>query len=217
MNKKLGKTPPPIIFILIGLGIIFAWSKIDLFAGKEVNTVKHKLNIPLVSSTSKSLSNRFSWGDKLLIAANATKAKKQGISAFGKNNYQQAIDDFQQSLTEYPNDPETRIYLNNAQVAEQKNVKIAAVVPIGSNLDVAQEMLRGIAQAQTEFNQQGGNLQVQIINDQNNSDIAEKVAKKLVKDTSILAVIGSNASNASLAGAKIYQEHGLVMTRWQIL
>ena len=29
-------------------------------------------------------------------------------------------------------------------------------MPIGSNLDVAQEMLRRIAQAQAEFNQQGG-------------------------------------------------------------
>ena len=202
--------PPPIVFILLGLGIIFAW-KMGVFTGNEANRTENNLNIPFVSSPRKSLTNRFSLGDKLLIAANVTKAKKQGISAFGKQNYQQAIDDFQQSLTQYPNDPETRIYLNNAQVAEQQPVKIAAIVPIGSNLDVAQEMLRGIAQAQTEFNQQGGRLQVQIINDENNSDIAEQVAKTLVKDNSILAVIGSNASNASLAGAKIYQQHGLVM------
>ena len=213
MNKKLGNMPP-IIFILLALGIIFAWTKIDLFTGKKVNTAETKLNLPSISLNSPketSLTNRFSLGDKLLIAANVTKDKKQGISAFAQKNYRKAIDYFEQSLAQYPNDPEARIYLNNAQVAEQQPVKIAAVVPIGSNLDVAQEMLRGIAQAQSEYNEQGGKLQVQIINDQNNSDIAEQVAQTLVKDDSILGVIGSNASNASLAGAKIYQKEGLVM------
>ncbi len=203
--------PPPIVFILLGLGVIFAWNKIGVFTGDKTNRTENNFNIPLVSSTTKSLTNRFSLGEKLLIAANVTKEKKQGIIAYNHQNYDQALNYFEQSLAKYPNDPEARIYLNNAQVAEQQPVKIAAIVPIGSNLDVAQEMLRGIAQAQTEFNQQGGSLQVQIINDENNSDIAEQVAKTLVKDNSILAVIGSNASNASLAGAKIYQQHGLVM------
>ena len=203
--------PPPIVFILLALGIIFLWHKIGVLTGDKTNSTENNFNISLVSSTTKSLSNRFSLGEKLLIAANVTREKKQGITAYKNQNYDQAINYFEQSLAKYPNDPETRIYLNNAQVAKQKPLKIAAIVPIGSNLDVAQEMLRGIAQAQTEFNQQGGSLQVQIINDENNSDIAEQVAKTLVKDNSILAVIGSNASNASLAGAKIYQQHGLVM------
>jgi branched-chain amino acid transport system substrate-binding protein len=209
MSIKSRKTPPPIVFILVGLLCIFGWHKVQsLIAQGDPSLLSS-------SSTSQPLANRFSWGDKLLIPANATAEKREGISAYNKQNYPEAIAYFQQSLARSPNDPETLIYLNNAQVANQQSgeitVKIAAVVPIGSNLDVAQEMLRGIAQAQSEFNHQGGNLQIQIINDQNNPEIAQQVAKTLVKDSSILAVIGSNASNASLAAAPIYQQGGLVM------
>jgi branched-chain amino acid transport system substrate-binding protein len=205
MSIKSRKTPPPIVFILVGLLCIFGWHKVQ-----PLNRTLDPPSISL-SSTSQPLANRFSWGDKLLIPANVTAEKRQGISAYSNQNYTQAIAYFQQSLAQSPNDPETVIYLNNAQVANKQTVKIAAVVPIGSNLDVAQEMLRGIAHAQSEFNDQGGNLQIQIINDENDPEIAQQVAKTLVKDASILAVIGSNASNASLAAAPIYQQGGLVM------
>jgi branched-chain amino acid transport system substrate-binding protein len=199
------KTPPPIVFILLGLLAFFGTPRIAAFISSP-DTINSEL-----TQQPKHLNHRFSLGEKLLIPANATTEKKQGIEAFQAKNYTQAITSFQKSLTKFPNDPETRIYLNNAQVANQQPIKIAAVVPIGSNLDVAQEMLRGIAQAQEEFNTKGGNLQVQIVNDENNSELAQQIAKVLIKDSSILAVIGSNASNASLAAAPIYQQGGLVM------
>ena len=72
-------------------------------------------------------------------------------------------------------------------------------------------MLRGVAQAQAEFNQQGGRLQVQIINDENDTNLAQQVAQTVVKDDTILAVVGSNASNASIAAAEVYQPAGVVM------
>jgi branched-chain amino acid transport system substrate-binding protein len=88
-------------------------------------------------------------------------------------------------------------------------------VPIGSNLSVAQEILRGVATAQDETNQKGGikgqKLQVEIINDENNPEIARKVAQDLTKDRKVLGVVGHNASNASLAAAPIYQQERLVM------
>ncbi|MHC5733185.1 MAG: ABC transporter substrate-binding protein, partial [Nostoc sp.] len=37
------------------------------------------------------------------------------------------------------------------------------------------------------------------------------IASQFVKDTSILAVVGHNASNASISAAAKYQEGGLVM------
>lgn len=207
MTKQLRKSPPPILYILLALGLIFGWHQFTTGDGQQLSQVKSESPNSLISP----LAPRFSLGNRLLIAANATNYKQQGIAAFSKQNYEQAKQQFEHSLRSNPNDPETLIYFNNASVAYQQPVKIAAVVPIGSNLDVAQEMLRGIAQAQSEFNLQGGKLQIQIINDENNPKIAAQVAEELVKDSSILAVIGSNASNASLAGAKIYQQHGLVM------
>ncbi|MGL6342212.1 MAG: ABC transporter substrate-binding protein, partial [Waterburya sp.] len=109
-----------------------------------------------------------------------------------------------------PNDPETLIYLNNAQVATLNPVKISVVVPIVSNVNVAQEMLRGVAQAQDEFNSQGGNLQVKIVNDQNQPEIATQVANELVKDQSILGLIGHYSSDATLAAAPVYEQNSLV-------
>ncbi|MCC0178442.1 amino acid ABC transporter substrate-binding protein [Waterburya agarophytonicola K14] len=213
MSKKSIKAPPPIVFILLfALGLL-GWFK---FQSVNFQNDSHPFKeavskFPVVSGRELSLFKRFSLGERMLITANFTAEKKDGTIAYGKKKFAIAQEYFEQSLTKYPNDPETRIYLNNAQVAHQKPIKVAAIVPIGSNLDVAQEMLRGIAQAQTELILQGVKLQIQIVNDENNTEIAEQVAKALVKDSEILAVIGSNASNASLAGAKVYQQNGMVM------
>ena len=211
MSKKSFTAPPPIVFILLAVLGIFGWIKFQPFNQEDTNSAQKAAPLISLPKFESSLLKRFSLGEKMLIGANATAAKQDGVAAYSKQDYAIAADYFQQSLAEYPNDPETLIYLNNARVAQQQPLKIAAVVPIGSNLDVAQEMLRGIAQAQAEFNQQGGKLQVQIINDENDTDLAQQVAEIVVKDDSILAVVGSNASNASLAGAKVYQQAGLVM------
>jgi branched-chain amino acid transport system substrate-binding protein len=164
------------------------------------------------SSTTDSSS---SIGDSLLIKDALTTEKGQGIEAFKQRNYQEAIAAFQKSLSQRPNDPEALIYLLNAQAQPQDHLKIAVVVPIGSNLNIAQEMLRGVAMAQLQINQKGGIngklLQVQIYNDQNDPEIAKQIAEKLVKDSTTLAVIGHNTSNASVAAAPIYQKGGLVM------
>jgi len=141
--------------------------------------------------------------------------RKAGISAFKKKDYSTAIAKFQAALIQQQNDPETLIYLNNARSASPNTPKIAVSVPIGSNLNVARELLRGVAQAQDEINLSGGingkGLQVEIINDENNRDIAKQVATALISNSQVLAVVGHNASEASLAAAPIYQSGQLVM------
>jgi branched-chain amino acid transport system substrate-binding protein len=137
------------------------------------------------------------------------------MTAFAQKDYGRAIQAFQGYLAVTPNDPEARIFLNNAQAASGSTLRLAVVVPIGSNPNVAQEILRGVAQAQDELNRQGGikgfKIQIQIINDSNDPKPAEQLATVLTQNRDILAVIGHNASNASLAAAPIYQQAGLVM------
>lgn len=197
--KTQKKYPPPIVYILLG-SILMFW-------------------VPRLLGSLQPLFNfdgrdRISLGEELLIEENATTEKKRGIEAFANGDKQKAIQYFKNSLLQHPNDPETVIYLNNAQVGE-KAFKIAAIAPIGSNLNVAQEILRGVAQAQNEMNQKGGingkKLQVAIVDDKNDPEIAKQIAETLVKDPQILAVVGHNASNASLAAAPIYQQGKLVM------
>ncbi|MEJ1935340.1 ABC transporter substrate-binding protein, partial [Nostoc sp. NIES-2111] len=162
-----------------------------------------------------SIYNRISLGDKILIQDNPSQQKQLGVQAFATEKYRQAIASFQASLKMMPNDPETRIYLQNTLAASSgKFLRIAVSVPIGSNLNVAKEILQGVAQAQDEVNKQGGIqgylLQVEIANDDNNPDIAQKLANYFVTEQPILAVIAHNASDASVAACPIYQEGKLV-------
>lgn len=160
------------------------------------------------------IGERISLGDRLLIIAEASQSKQAGIEAFAKQDFKTAVAKFKESLQANRNDPETLIYLNNAQVKlEQKApIKIAVSVPIGSNLNVSQEILRGVAQAQDELNRRGEpRLEVAIANDDNDPGLARQVAARFVKDSSILAVVGHNSSDASIAAAPIYQQGQLVM------
>jgi len=54
-------------------------------------------------------------------------------------------------------------------------------------------------------------LEVAIANDDNDPSTAVQLATQFVKDASILAVVGHNASNASISAAPVYQKGGLVM------
>jgi len=198
------KTPPPIVFIIIvGLIALGAYNFIPgLLKGKS-------------SDTPGAIANRVSLGNQILVTSQTTAEKQAGVTAFAEGNYQAAIQKFQASLKQNRNDPETVIYLNNATASNGSSLKIAVSVPIGSNPNVAQEILRGVAQAQDQINNSGGingaKLQVEIVNDDNSPEVVRDVAKALTKDQNILAVIGHNASNASLEAAPIYQQEKLVM------
>lgn len=158
---------------------------------------------------------RKSEGNKLLITTDTNPDKEAAIAAISQKDYPTAIAKLEASLTKQRNDPEAVIYLNNAKIGDRPSLKIAVVVPIGGNLNVAKEILRGVAQSQTEVNSQGGIngqlLKVVILNDDNKVDIGTKVAQDLVQDQSILAVIGHNASDVSIAAVPIYQSGKLVM------
>jgi branched-chain amino acid transport system substrate-binding protein len=216
-NTKKRNSPPPIVFI-IALGLIgFGTYKFlpNLFASKSSDT-----STPTATpgaSPSGAIATRISLGNQILVTSQTSPEKQAGVEAFAKGDYQTAIQKFQASLKQNRNDPEAIIYLNNAMASNSNasSLKIAVSVPIGSNANVAQEILRGVAQAQDELNLRGGInrtlLQVEIVNDDNSAEVVKEVAKTLTKDRSILAVIGHNASNASLEAAPIYQQEKLVM------
>ena len=221
------KSPPPIFFI-VALGLIaFGGYKFlpGLLASKssDISTststptsgASPSGESPSGASPSGAIANRISLGNQILLTSQTTAAKEAGVKAFAKGDYQAAVQNFQASLQQNRNDPETIIYLNNATASNGFFLKIAVSVPIGTNPNIAQEILRGVAQAQDEVNNSGGinqvKVQVEIVNDDNNPEVVREVAKTLTKDPSILAVIGHNASNASLEAAPIYQQEKLVM------
>ena len=160
------------------------------------------------------LNKRISNGDSLLIPSNSTPQKQTAIQELGNQNYNEAIKQLENSLKINSNDPESLIYLNNARIGTNESYQIAVSVPIGSDIDGSQEILRGVAQAQNDINSQGGingiPLQVIIANDNNNPEIAQKLVPELAKNSRILGVVGHWASDVTLATAPIYEAKKLV-------
>lgn len=161
------------------------------------------------------LAERFSQGDRRLFISQTNPQADQGIAAFEAGNYAQASQQFREAIKLAPQDPEIQIYLNNSEARKQGNpFTLAAVVPVDTKRTNAEEMLRGVAQAQTQFNQVGLNnrlLEIMIVNDSNDPEIAQEVAKKLVNNSSVLGVIGHNSSSASQQALQEYETVGIPM------
>ena len=171
---------------------------------------------PEIQQSQLAIDERIGVGEKILIAADRNPQKEAAARAFADGDYAAAVIGYQAALQIKRNDPEAWIYKNNAEALVAGDFhKIAVSVPIGGNLNVAKEMLRGVAQAQEEINSAGGIngklLQIAIANDDNDPAIAEQVALNYSQDEQIMGVVGHNSTEASMAAAPVYQEAELVM------
>ena len=204
------------LVVTLALVAIGAWW---FTKGRDMNPSGVSVNPSSPGETPSTQSNqvfqeRISAGEKLLIPTNPTPEKQAAIKAIASSNYTEAVTQLEASLKSDRNDPEALIYLNNARIGNQKSYTIAASVPITSDVNAAQEILRGVAQAQNEINQGGGikgiPLKVLIANDENNPETAKQVAAAFIKKPEVLGVIGHYASDVTLATVDTYQSGKLV-------
>ncbi|MEZ2319185.1 MAG: ABC transporter substrate-binding protein [Microcoleus sp.] len=183
-----------------------------------------------------------SSGEKLLIQTSPLWSKQRGINEFADLNYPEALKLLKQSWREDRKDPETLIYINNALLKSinAEYYTIAIVAPVRRNQDgsifnanLAEELLRGIAQAQTEVNLslitpsnsnkdfpgqelletkplKRKGLRVIIADDGNIKSYAVKRANSLVAQPDILAVIGHYTSDMTVETVDIYNQNKLV-------
>lgn len=169
---------------------------------------------PSVPIPHKNVETRISLGEKILVSGSPSPDKQAGTQAFANGDFATAIAKLQSSLQQNRNDPEALIGLNNARIGKSKSYTIAVSVPIGSDLNGALEMLRGVAQAQDETNQAGGvngvPLKVAIADDGNIPGLAKQIAAALIKNPEVLGVVGPYASDVSLETAPVYQSGELV-------
>ncbi|MBW4677730.1 MAG: ABC transporter substrate-binding protein [Desmonostoc geniculatum HA4340-LM1] len=149
-------------------------------------------------------------GTRILVKVQTYPEKRDGVKAFGEKDFTTAVEKFTASLKNNPNDPETLIYLNNAKIARDKSetLKVAVIAPVNFDQNLAEELLRGVAQAQNEVNNQGGingkKLQIVIASVENRED-SQKLDKELLEDQSIVAAVGTRRD------AAIYNEKRLVL------
>lgn len=203
-----------VIACIIGvIGVVIGGTLVYVF--RPIFTLPITENL-CANKESYSLGDRISLGEEILLKQDTNPDKEAGVQAFLKGDCNTAIDKFNSSRKVNYTDPETLIYLNNARARlKSYRLKIAVSVPIGTNPNVAKEILRGVAQVQDEVNNSGDinrkALEVAIANDDNDPSTAVQLATRFVTDTDILAVVGHNSSNASLSAAPVYQKDGLVM------
>ncbi|MDJ0706163.1 MAG: ABC transporter substrate-binding protein [Leptolyngbyaceae cyanobacterium MO_188.B28] len=201
-------------------------------------------------SVEELLDSKRSLGEEFLIPEKEIEKKKEieeikqvAANSFKDRDYEAAIKKLKILLQIKHNDPEALIYLNNAEAARQKKidkdtviVKIGVSVPISGikgSRDRAEEILRGVAHAQSKENcgeidyileeinndkaiscDEGRQknkflLQVEIADDENQETVARQVAKNFGDDPSILAVVGHNASRVTKAAIETYDEFKL--------
>lgn len=218
MSQK-NETPILLLSLLITLGLIAGgvwWLGSRLNLGNPFSPGDNSAqNNGGASTRPAALADRFSTGDKLLLPQGATAEMGDAVSALADRQYSQAIPVLEAVLEEKRNNPEALIYLNNARIGDRESYTIAVSVPVATSPEPALEILRGVAQAQNEVNERGGidgvPLKVLIVSDDNDPAVVRQVATTLVQDDTVLGVVGHFGSDASLAGADIYQNSGLVM------
>lgn len=209
--------PPPYKMLMIGIFLILAGIGVYWY----LNGVKGCSRIWLREFPQ---GDNLSCGEEILfnssvVGKDPLPEKQAGVEAYADGKYIDAVGLLTSARKKEPNDPETLIYLNNALLMEQKAYTLAIVAPIGGKNQsriVASGILRGIAQAQDEFNDSQINskkpgIKVLIANDDNNPDAAKAIAKELVSKEDILAVVGHYASDITVSTLPIYQNNQLVL------
>jgi branched-chain amino acid transport system substrate-binding protein len=225
---------------LIGIGIasIVALSLLVVYRSNP--------SIPKILSTSSQCSKKtgdfISEGEDILNYSQPS-AKIQGADYYAQCDYKKALSRFKDAWQSDRLDPETLIYLNNALLeakqAKYYTIAVAVSIPPNEGASVgdirAKEMLRGVAQLQTEINLglfdvddsfvkdflgqgilngkaiNGKGLKVIITNDENNKSKAKQRAEALSKLPEILGVVGHYSSEMTVATVDIYGKENLVL------
>lgn len=164
------------------------------------------------SSSEPSLLEDFSSGERPLLTSRED-AFESGTEAFQKKDYGTASDDFGKATQNDPDDPIPRIFLNNAKARDRGSHFTLAVVVPQNNIATAEEILRGVSDAQDDFNQNasinGGKLlEILIVEEQDQAEEKSRQVKMLVENKAVLGVIAHSPTDDALTE---YQNAGLAV------
>ncbi|GBF78863.1 bifunctional serine/threonine-protein kinase/ABC transporter substrate-binding protein [Aphanothece sacrum] len=166
------------------------------------------------------IGDKISCGEESLIKTVTLPEKQEGVKAYANQRYQEAVTWLKKARQKIPTDPEILIYLNNAQLQAEKVpfYTIGVAIPLGNPSDggdSGQEILRGVAQLQTEVNRnrsiKGYGLRVVLGDDYNETEQAKEIATKLSEQGEILGIIGHYTSENTRAALPIYDLNHLTV------
>ncbi len=211
MSQKKNDTPALLLALLVTLGLLGggAWLLAKQFGGGGGVESGNWPSLPNGGNNSGGGPVKLSTGERSLISTTGTSQKQAGINAYAQGNYSEAAQQFQASLQQSPNDPESVIFRGNALAVNGPTLTVGASLPITSDQNAALEMMRGIAQAQQEINSAGGingqKLLIAMADDNNDNATAQQVAQGFGKDQSVVGVVGPYSSGVSIATLDAYK------------
>ncbi|WP_199245308.1 ABC transporter substrate-binding protein [[Phormidium] sp. ETS-05] len=166
--------------------------------------------IALVSDTAVN-GSLISQGEKILLSGGGNfQLKTEAATAFAAKDWNGAIQKYQQATGQDANDPEAKIYLNNARAKQAGNVMaIAVVVPITPSPNEAREVLRGVAQYQDEFNRNNPPQFMEVVVvDEKEALLADSLAQDLIGSSlNVLAVLGHGVDSNSRQALGNYEKN----------
>jgi ABC-type branched-subunit amino acid transport system substrate-binding protein len=195
------------IISLVGIGVgVYRWSTPCQASEQKVLGIFCQVDSSI----------NISRGERTFFLTTRNPNRDQGIEAFKRGNYADAAEFFEQAVASNRRDPEALIYLNNALAHKQGSHVTLAVVVSAENAEVAAKgILRGVAQAQNQFNKKGGLkgqlLEIVIANDVKDRQQAQQMFAELVKDSSILGVIGQSSSVPTKTELAAYEKANLAI------
>jgi eukaryotic-like serine/threonine-protein kinase len=126
-----------------------------------------------------------------------------------------AISQLEQYRQKNPRNSQALIVLENIKIGLSKSIAIAVVAPINDDLHKAEEMIRGLAQAQWEVNATGGinglPIKIILVDDSKDQNIVRQTAQQLVNNQDILGIIGHLSSDNSMVASEVYQKGKILM------
>ncbi|NEQ51606.1 MAG: ABC transporter substrate-binding protein [Leptolyngbya sp. SIO3F4] len=155
-----------------------------------------------------------SRGERILLTQSTSSLKEKGAAAISSNDFPAALSALKAARGADISDPETLIYLNNARIGDTEEVhEIAVIVPAVTNPDIANSILQGVAQAQTQINEadgiQGKPIRLVLGDDQGDVEIAQEIATELSQAKNLVGVIGHDDTSTAKAAIEIYKEQKL--------
>ncbi|NJR38850.1 MAG: hypothetical protein HC781_08440 [Leptolyngbyaceae cyanobacterium CSU_1_4] len=154
-NKRLGKKQERLALIGVAAAAVAT--------GLEVLTLLWQSVIPCQATEIRNdgrcvarllTESRMSSGEVSLFPAIDNFEQRRGMSAFVKPDYEKAATFFGNALSLKPRSPEAQIYLNNTKARLKGNPYVlAAIVPTDVSPTSSNEVLRGIADAQNQYNE----------------------------------------------------------------
>ncbi|MEH2231100.1 MAG: bifunctional serine/threonine-protein kinase/ABC transporter substrate-binding protein [Nostoc sp.] len=126
-----------------------------------------------------------------------------------------AISQLEQYRQKNPRNSQALIVLENAKIGSSDSIAIAVVAPITDDLNKAEEMIRGLAQAQWEVNAAGGinglPIKIILVNDSQDQNTVRQTAQEIVNNQNILGIIGHLSSDNSMVASEVYQKGKILM------